>query len=654
MFGIPIVCASLVLPLLQEAAPPAPADAQDSQPAMEVLAYSTMLERLHDYRWMVLMPRHGEGVLARDLVAQPGRTMRLEIAGPAAFTRLWFSSPSGVVHFYVDGAEEPSLSWDLAQCASGNGPAYLTPPLALALGNSWESHLPLPFAESMVMEYTPSGTAGVRVQLDIRNFGEALQFASVSESLLAENQAAIERVAEILTTGERPTTMVKPDPFKAGSARYFEMTPEMTNNMGEYTWALLGRGMVRWIELRFIHQVAPAEVEEMLRSLEMRVELHVDNLAGSGEEIFRVPLGDFFGSAPGAHPLNSYPMGLDGRTGTFHFRLPIPFEDGMRIVLSSDLEEYARFTMSIGLDIFGAEGVMPPMRLHSGFVRAREQGASEATTLQIEGPAHLAAYSLSTTSSALQPMAQHGPFAYVDYLGGPMLAGFSHLPLRTGPMGFGDTSMLRVFGLEAPSSLHGINFSPQVTFPEGDPTEVSATAWFYAPEGTKHSMDRVYPVEQRQPAAKPKAEFLIAKDALEAEAAQGLRMSEGTSIQVHSVLDPTQRWSQLQFLEWSTNEAQTMVAFPFALGVSGKYRLFAQFAKGEQYGTFEVLLDGKKVGEVLDGAAEALVPTGELNLGEHRMMARNDHTLSLRTLDGKHIGIDYFRFEKVEVEQKGQ
>lgn len=97
-----------------------------------------------------------------------------------------------------------------------------------------------------------------------------------------------------------------------------------------------------------------------------------------------------------------------------------------------------------------------------------------------------------------------------------------------------------------------------------------------------------------------------------------------------------------------------MVAFPFALGVSGKYRLLAQFAKGEQYGSFEVLLDGKKVGETIDCAADALTPTGELDLGEHRMMARNDHTVSLRSLDGKHIGIDYFRFEKVEVEQKGQ
>ncbi|MHC4379608.1 MAG: hypothetical protein ACYSU1_00770, partial [Planctomycetota bacterium] len=341
MFGLSLVCASLILPLFQEEAPPAAATAQEPPPAMEELSYTSMLDRLHDYRWMVLMPRVGEGVASEDFVAQPGRTLRLEIEGPAVISRAWFSSPSGVVDFYLDGAEQPTLSWDLAECGQGQGPDYLVPPLAMALGSSWECHLPLPFAKSMTLEFTPSGLMPVRMQLDIRNFGEGLRFDSIDQSLLSAHQEQIERVARIVLSGEKPATMVKPDPFKVGSARHFEMTEDMVNDMGEYTWSLLGKGMVRWMELQFIHKVPPAEAEEMLRSMELAVELHVDSLAATGDEVFRVPLGDFFGSAPGVNPINSYPMAFDGQTGTLHFRLPIPFEDGMRLVITSDLKEFA-------------------------------------------------------------------------------------------------------------------------------------------------------------------------------------------------------------------------------------------------------------------------------------------------------------------------
>ena len=64
------------------------------------------------------------------------------------------------------------------------------------------------------------------------------------------------------------------------------------------------------------------------------------------------------------------------------------------------------------------------------------------------------------------------------------------------------------------------------------------------------------------------------------------------------------------------------------------------------------LLDGKPVGEPIDCSGEGLAPGGEILLVEMRMMARADHAVSLRSVDGKAIGVDYLRFEKVPAKQQ--
>lgn len=651
MSGSFLVCAGLLCSLSQE--PAADLQQPSAMAAPEVLPYSTMLEWLHDYRWMIMEPRKGEGVESQTLILDPGAIQRIELEGPGAVSHLWLSSQEGKIRIYVDGADQPTLNWDLVAFAEHGMPQYLPNPLALPLGLGWDVHLPLPFASSMAVEFEAPAHLGMKVQLDVRDFGEGVVFDSVSEASLLKDLAQIERVAEIIRTGERPPSQVKPDPFKVGATRTQEVNPE-TGVSGEFFWFFRGKGMVRWLEITFIHKEGPAPVEEMLRGLKLRLEHHVEKPLQHGKVLLEVPLGDLFGSSLGANPFQSYAVGLDAQTGTFHLRLPIPFEDGMRLVITSDFPEYARLGARIGLDVYEEDADLPPLRLHAGWMRARETGSPKGATLRIDGPAHIAGYTLASTSPSLQPMAQTGAFAFADFWTSPAPGAYQHVTRRDGPLGYGHNSMVRTFGLDAPSSADGLSFHPGVVFPEADgPTDYSAFAWFYALEDTKYSMSTQYPLEQRMPPELPKAKFLIAEGAMEAEEAPGVSLSEGSAIEVKTVIDTSQRWSRLQFTHFQPSKASDMIVFPFALNQSGKYAIHAQLAKGEAYGQCELLVDGRAVGMVFSGEGEGLTPSGELEITTMRMMARNDHSLALRSLDGKAIGIDYFRIVPVKPKSEG-
>lgn len=653
MLGSTLVYALLLMPV-QEQQPPRTVKTPFSSTGLmversEALEYSDLLNRTHDFLWMLEAPRPQEAKHFEDHFVEAGETMTLKWEGPSVLSRLWMSSTLGTVNFYVDGSEQPTLTWDFAKFAQDGIPSYLPSPLGMVLGTSWDSHLPLPFNQSMVVKYTAPGSTGVRLQVDCTNLGVGVTFPSISQALLDANLAIIKNTGEILTMGINPPTNNKQDPFLVGAARYVKPKETDVLDIGDYRWTLLGKGMIRWMELTFIHANSPAEVDEMLRNLELIVEVNFDSLAQrSGDTMFRVPLGDFFGSGPGANPFYSYAVGLDGTTGVFHFRMPIPFEDGISLSVKSTMEEAARFGVRIGLDSYPLDLEMPPMMLHSGWARGVGQDDAKAVALHVDGPARLAGYMLSSTSPSMTPMTQEGPFAFADYADGPVRGGLGQVTKRDGPGGFGDTSVVRIFGMAAPVGTEELNFSPRVVFPKDTTVDYSALAWWYAPFGSKSSMDSVYPAAQRAPAPTPVPEFFMAENALEGESAQGMRLTDGTSIAVKDMSESKQAWSRLAYLEWTTDKADNVLVFPMAIHTSGKYQLFAQFAKGEAYGSFAVLVDGKQVGENIDCSGEGFMPSGELNLGELRLMKRADHTLSLRSADGKNIGLDYFRIVPVK------
>jgi hypothetical protein len=620
-------------------------------PADEALDFAALVGRTADLDWMLEAPRPGEGVFehewSTDDAGPDSHTLLLE--GPGALSRLWLSSASGRLELEIDGVAVAVLPADLAAFAATADdarPDWQKAPLMQVLGHGFTSYLPLPFATSCALRWVDA-PAGARMQASVRRFGDGVAVLGFTAEDLEQtaSKRALRRSIRFLTGGENPAVPVMPAPFKVGAARLRspEMPPTVTN--GEFRWPIVGHGIMRWFELDFIHKEAPAPSEEMLRSLVLRVELGSGDIEEPGDVLFEVPLGDFFGSAPGANPWLSPWLGYDIDRGVFYCRLPIPYEYGMKICVASDMTGFARFRMRAGLDPIQDHDDLPDLRLHAGWVRGRNADGSQAARLSAEGPARLAALSFHATSAESEAFRHQGPFAFAGAWGMPTPGALAQVTLWEGPGAFGRSSMIRHYGLDAPTVAEGrLEALAGVVFPGDEPVDYGMFAWWYAPRLATSNLDPVEGLEERHPAPRPSAPFALVEGAFEAELAPQLRAARGSRLE--RIQTPwEQGFSRAQYVEWSGAAEGDLMALTFPVEEVGRYRLTMRLATGPGRGKVQPILDGRAIGEPVDLSAAADGLSEVIDLGSHRMMPRVDHGFALRTLDGKPVGFDYLLLE---------
>lgn len=620
-------------------------------PADEALDFAALVGRTADLDWMLEAPRPGEGVREYEWVPDEtgGGPPALRFEGPGAISRLWLSRATGSLEVQVDGVTVGVFPADLAAFASTATearPDWQQAPLMQVLGHGFTSYLPLPFTSSCTLRWIDA-PAGARMQASVRRFGEGVAVRGFTAEDLEQtaSKRALRRSIRFLTGGENPVVPVMPAPFKVGAARLRspELPPSVTD--GEFRWPIVGHGIMRWFELDFIHKEAPAPSEEMLRSLVLRIELGSGDLETPGDVLFEVPLGDFFGSAPGANPWLSPWLGYDIDRGVFYCRLPIPYEYGMKICVSSDMTGFARFRMRAGLDPIQDHADMPDLRLHTGWIQGRTAGGSDAASLSAEGPARLAALAFHATSAEADAFVHDGPFAFAGEWGMPTPGALAQVTLWEGPGAFGRSSMIRHYGLDAPTVADGrLEAAAGVRFPGDEPVDYSMFAWWYAPRLATSNLDPVEGLEERLPAPRPTAPFTLVEGAFEAELAPQLRAARGSRLE--RVLTPwEQGFSRAQYVEWSGAAEGDLMVLTFPVEEVGRYRLTMRLATGPGRGMVQPILDGRAIGEPIDLAAAEDGISAVLDLGSQRMMPRVDHTFGLRTLDGKPVGFDYLLLE---------
>ncbi len=620
-------------------------------PQEPTLAFPDLVERVAELDWMLEAPLPGEGVEEFDgTQIAANQPIEFTVADAGALARLWISDRQGRLELSIDGETVEVLplnldDWDTQPEA--DRPLWQGAPLMSSLGRGWVSHLPVPFAKSMTLRWH-GAPVGARMQLSVRRFGDGVQVIGFTSADLKEGDRKVRRALRRLNATDNPDVPVKPAPFKVGGARKRSAdSPEMTTN-GEFRWPIHGHGILRWFEVDFIHKDAPAPEEELLRSLVLRVEVGSGDLVKPGEVLFRVPLGDFFGSGPGKQQWQSPHMGFDVEKSTFYFRLPIPYRSGLKICVESDLPGIARFRVRAGFEPRQYATDVPPMRLHAGWIQGNHLGSSEAAVWNTQGPARLAAMSFTSTSSSTAPFRHDGPFAFAGSWGASQPLALEQVTLWDGPGNFGRSSMIRHFGLDAPTSGSddSLRKAAGVLFDGEDEVNYRMFAWWYAPSENISNLDDPGAVEDRLPVPLPEPTFAVTPGAFEGEHVAGVLRALNTKIErVQAPLELG--FSRAQYLEWNHTKANDNLVLPFPIYESGRYRVALRLATGPSRGKVQVFLDGRPMGEVLDLHAETAGVSEELPLGETRMMPRIDHRFGLRTLDGKPIGIDYFLLEPI-------
>ncbi|MCP4860396.1 MAG: DUF2961 domain-containing protein [Planctomycetes bacterium] len=639
--------AAFVLP--QGETPQSAPDAVVADAAAGHLTFKTLVERVYDSRWMLQEVKQGEALETIDWSLDPQGQASIDIDGTGAVTRIWMSHAVGTVRVYVDGSDQAAIDWDLETMFSKRLPGYLSAPLFMQLGSGFVCKIPLPFNDSMRIVLEGPAMDGIRGDVAVRRFGKGVELESLTSETLSANLRPLRFAAQLFRDNTNPETLGEaPISWKGGFRFHEPMTGEDEDYYyGDFRVPILGDGVLRWFEIEFHKKLPPDEMREMLRHLTLRMELNTVKSSVVGDILFELPLGDFFGTTPGLNPFQSHLVGFNEATGVFYFRMPVPFTGGLKISLSSDIREVTIIKTRWGVNKYASPEDVPPLRLHSGWVRSSANGVPKDAQLDIASQARLIGYSFSSAAPTAAEQKFTGAFQFLNAWKDATPMAFEQLTLREGPGSFGHRSAFRLFGLDAPTSSDRLTFNPGVELAGGLATDYTAFAWWYAPVDSTTSFAVDAPFETRWPLPMPAANFYSVTGAFECENLDGALMGADTSTEVFQSPDANAKWSRLQFLDWQPNSAEQFINFPFPINDSGRFEVYVQFAQGEKYGKVQVLVDGRRVGEEMDMSSLEFAPSGEVKVGEVRLMKRLDHKIAFKSVDGKAIGLDYFRFQAV-------
>ncbi len=632
-----IWCAVLLLAVVQG----------DSPSPKEVGAWQP--ERLSDLGWMLELPAPGEQMVEIGwLEGQADRSQVL--AGPLLLTALEANPPLGTLLFHAADADAdapPLLSWDLAAIAAGtDGASIFDSALVERAGSLFYSVVPMPFPAGVRVTHRLADGETAALTLRFRSFGADSTIALPTDAALDKAWGrGLELAAEKLAVGRPP--IASRGGFKAGAAARIGKLVEAAPDQGEFQWIFRGHGVLRWWELRFLGDAQPAEIDALLRSLTVRVEVGTTKKMETGTVLFEVPLGDFLGSALDPDQASGAWCDRLADGSALRFRLPIAYRDGMKLMIRSNLRQAARFRLDCGVDPIEDAEQVPPLTLRASWGRRTDSGQLPA--LHIAGPVHVAGYSYSAVSGGIYGLEWSGESAYRRQVQRPIQNRFLGAPVLDGPMDFGRSVLTRQWAWDAPTSSNSMYFETGIR-PSSGLVEQSLLVWWYgrpdaeARWATADGWSGVEEEQQRGPVAVPPPPFSFLEGALEGEQLTVQSQTTGSNEQVRFGAD----WSGLRYLHWQ-GEAGAQCNLRFPVTVPAEYRVLVGLAEGEEYGRVQFLIDGRVAGDPIDCTAEGSAqPAQEIEITRLRLLPRADHILSLRTVDGRAVGLDTLRLQRVD------
>ncbi|MCB9637200.1 MAG: DUF2961 domain-containing protein [Sandaracinus sp.] len=218
------------------------------------------------------------------------------VEGPGVLVRVWSANPAGTLRIYVD--DTLAIEGPMDALLSGRDLRF-PPPFAYEAAGGVTFAAPIPFARNL--RVTAENADALYYQVEARRYPESTEVEPWS---FAVHEEAADVRADVASQLAAPTSIER------GEERSFVLDGS--------AFELEGAGTIRALHLR------PERVDEAtLRDA-------VLCLAFDGVETVRVPLGDFFGHGPGLTSFDTLLASMD-ETGTLVSRLPMPFDDGVRI-----------------------------------------------------------------------------------------------------------------------------------------------------------------------------------------------------------------------------------------------------------------------------------------------------------------------------------
>ena len=582
-----------------------------------------------------------------------------EIEGPAVIWRIWSAlANQGHVKIYLDGSQEPAVDLPFDGYFNCENEPFTRPALVHTTARGRNCYVPIPFQKSC--KIVGEGDWGRYYHFTYTTYPKGTVLPTFTRQLSAEEKAALDEANKILSKGGHGLRVRRRGQQKMTQPVRVPPGGTVTVLRLEGEWAITG------IDVSMGLPNSPDD-RDILR--ELTLHMYWD---GESQPSVWVPLGDFFGTAPGVNKYESFPLGMTD-TG-FYCRWYMPVEKGAVIKVSNDgdKERQVSFTISHA-------PVTKPIeklgRFHAKWHRDAflpeepERRAIDWTMLKTEGRGRFCGVMLHVWNPRGGWWGEGDEKFFVDgekfpstigtgsedYFGyawcNPTLFENCYHNQTISMNNRGHISVNRWHISDNVPFQKSFEAAIEKYYPNAKPTLYAATAYWYQAAGQPDPYEPV-PVEERKGYWGP-IEIFKVKDALEGEKMKILAKTAGNA-RLQDMSGYGGKWSEEAHLWWTDAKPGDTLDLAVPVQKTARYRLKMQLTKAIDYGIVQLYLDGKKLGKPIDLYNNGVIPTGVMDMGIHEL-DKGQHILKVEIVGANEkavkkymFGVDYLLLEEIQ------
>jgi hypothetical protein len=596
----------------------------------------------------------GDGIIRKE----GDRQVFAEIEGPAVIWRIWSAlANQGHVKIYLDGNEKPAVDLPFDGYFNCKNEPFTRPALVHTTARGRNCYVPIPFQKSC--KIVGEGDWGRYYHFTYTTYPKDTILPMFKRNLSEGESQALDKANDLLTECDR-------DP---AGRRIGEKTRLMTvvvpPGQTSTAFQLGGRNTITCIRVDTDSFKSPDDYD-ILRELVLQI--YWD---GESEPGVWVPLGDFFGTAPGVNEYKSLPLGMTSEA--FYSYWYMPFEKGAVIKLSNNGDK----PQSVKLRITVAPPARPIEKLgrfHAKWHRDAflpeepERRAIDWTMLKTEGRGRFCGVMLHVWNPRGGWWGEGDEKFFVDgekfpstigtgsedYFGyawcDPTLFTNCYHNQTISMNNRGHISVNRWHITDNVPFQSSFEAAIEKYYPNSKPTLYASTVYWYQAAGQSDPYEPV-PIEQRK-GYWGEIEVFKVKGALEGEKLKILAKTAGKA-ERQDLYGFGTGWSSDAHLWWTEAKPGATLDLAVPVEKAASYRLKMQLTKAIDYGIVQLYLDGRKLGKPIDLFNNGVIATGALDMGIHKL-DKGEHKLRVEIVGANEkavksymFGLDYLKLEEV-------
>jgi hypothetical protein len=576
-----------------------------------------------------------------------------EMSGPGCLWRIWSAAPkSGRVRIYLDGGTNAAVDLPFADYFRGTNGPFTRPALVHTVAQGCNNYTPIPYQKSCKIVAEPGW--GDYYQFVYTTFPDGTGVPTFHSELSAEDNAALDEANKILSR-------CGPREFPNGHASV-SGDGLIAGNDSHETARLDGPGAINCIRVRFDPPLTPAD-RDVLREIILQIKW-------DGEKSASVwtPLGDFFGTAPGANVYRSLPCGYT-EDGWFYANWFMPFAKSAEVTIRNEGKtdrrlkyeiyqaelkghpnRYARFHAKWHRDEFLPTGA--DRAIDWPLLKTKGQGRFVGVMLHIWNPRGgwwgEGDEKFFVDGEKLPSTFGTGSEDYFGYAWcNPSLFQHAfHNQTYNDGNNKGHVSVNRWHIADQIPFQKSFDGCIEKYYANARPTLYASTVfWYLAPGGddpysplplSEREGYYVQPVRKKTPGV------------FEGESLTVLSKTAGNP-QEQDLLPFGEKWGNDAHLWWTGAKPGDKLELALPVEKAGKYNVLAQLTKAVDYGIVQLSLDGEKLGDAIDLYHRGVIATGELTLGARELSA-GEHKLTVeitgtndQAVKSYMFGLDYVK-----------